>query len=79
MHSLNRNIAHDMDIKRKNNGGRPRTDRVNRMNIALSDEAVALLNTQPNKSAFIDALIRGEIAQVKCPDCGRVIKIKTED
>jgi hypothetical protein len=67
-----------MEIKRKNNGGRPRTDRVNRMNIVLSDEAIAQLANHPNKSAFIDALIKGEAAQIKCPDCGRVIIIKAE-
>jgi hypothetical protein len=67
-----------MSIKR-NKGGRPHTGRDNRMNIVLSNEAVALLAAQPNKSAFIDALIRGEVAQVECPHCGKVITIKTED
>lgn len=64
---------------KNNKGGRPRTGRDNRQTIKLSNEAVALLNAQPNKSAFIDALIRGEAAQVKCPKCGKVITIKTED
>jgi uncharacterized OB-fold protein len=49
------------------------------MNIVLSSEAVALLNAQPNKSAFIDALVRGEATQIKCPHCGKVFIIKTED
>lgn len=49
------------------------------MNIVLSNEAVALLNAQPNKSAFIDKLIRGEIVQIQCPHCGKIITIKTED
>jgi uncharacterized OB-fold protein len=47
--------------------------------IRLSDEALAVLNEQPNKTAFIDALIRGEIVQIKCPHCGKVITIKTEE
>jgi len=64
-----------MSIKR-NKGGRPHTGRDNRMNIVLSNEAVALLNAQPNKSAFIDALVRGESTQIKCPHCGKVIIIK---
>ena len=68
-----------METKRNTNGGRPHTDRVNRMNIVLSDEATQLLAGQKNKSAFIDALIRGEIAQVKCPKCGEVFTIKTEE
>jgi hypothetical protein len=67
-----------MEIKKRNSGGRPHTNRVNRMNIVLSDEAVALLNAQPNKSAFIDALIRGDVAQIKCPNCGKIITVKTE-
>jgi hypothetical protein len=67
-----------MSIKR-NKGGRPHTGRDNRMNIVLSDEAKALLAAQPNKSAFIDALIRGEIMQIQCPNCGHRITIKTED
>jgi hypothetical protein len=67
-----------MSIKR-NKGGRPHTGRDNRMNIVLSDEAVALLAAQPNKSAFIDALIRGEIVQIQCPHCGNTFTIKTED
>jgi uncharacterized OB-fold protein len=49
------------------------------MNIVLSNEAVALLNAQPNKSAFIDALVRGEATQIKCPHCGKTITIKTEE
>jgi uncharacterized OB-fold protein len=49
------------------------------MNIVLSDEAKALLAAQPNKSAFIDALIRGEIVQIQCPHCGNTFTIKTED
>ena len=64
-----------MSIKR-NKGGRPHTGRDNRMNIVLSNEAVALLNAQPNKSAFIDALVRGEATQIKCPHCGKVFTIK---
>jgi uncharacterized OB-fold protein len=47
--------------------------------IRLSDEALAVLNEQPNKTAFIDKLIRGEVAQVQCPHCGKVVTIKTED
>jgi uncharacterized OB-fold protein len=49
------------------------------MNIVLSDEAVALLAAQPNKSAFIDALIRGEVVQMQCPHCGKTFTIKTEE
>lgn len=69
-------FAPDMEQKRKNNGGRPHTDRTNRKNIKLSDEAIALLASCKNKSAFIDALIRGEAAQIKCPDCGKIFTIK---
>ncbi len=64
---------------KQNKGGRPHTGRDNRVTIKLSNEAVALLAAQPNKSAFIDKLIRGEVTQVKCPHCGKVITIKTED
>lgn len=65
-----------MNENRKYNGGRPRTGRDNRQTIKLSNEAIALLAAQPNKSAFIDALIRGEVAQIQCPHCGKVITIK---
>ena len=71
-------FAPDM-IKNSNKGGRPHTGRDNRQTIKLSNEAVALLAAQPNKSAFIDALIRGEAAQIKCPNCGKVITINTEE
>lgn len=67
-----------MDTNR-NKGGRPHTNRVNRTTIKLSNEAVALLSQQPNKSKFIDALIKGEVAQVKCPNCGKVLTIKKKD
>lgn len=60
---------------KKNKGGRPRTNLVNRTTIKLSNEAVALLTNQMNKSAFIDALIKGEIVLVKCPNCGELITI----
>ena len=63
----------------KNKGGRPRTDRNTAVTIRLSDEALAVLNEQPNKTAFIDKLIRGKVAQVECPHCGHRITIKTED
>lgn len=66
-------------MERRNKGGRPRTDRTNAVTVKLTDEAVAILNQHPRKSAFIDALIRGEVAQVKCPNYGAVITIKTED
>jgi len=62
-----------------NKGGRPRTGRENAVTIRLSDEALAVLNEQPNKTAFIDALIRGEVVQIQCPHCGKVFTIKTED
>jgi len=64
---------------KQNKGGRPHTGRDNRQTIKLSDEARAVLAAQPNMSAFVDALIRGEAAQVKCPHCGKVITIKTEE
>lgn len=65
-------------MERKNKGGRPRTDRTNAVTVKLTDEAVAILNQHPHKSAFIDALIRGEATQIKCPHCGKVFTIKTE-
>ena len=64
---------------KKNLGGRPRTGRNTSVTIKLSDEALAILNQQPNKTAFIDALVRGEVAQVQCPHCHKVFTIKTED
>jgi uncharacterized OB-fold protein len=64
---------------KQNKGGRPRTDRNTAVTIRLSDEALAVLNEQPNKTAFIDALIRGEVVQMQCPHCGKVFTIKTED
>jgi uncharacterized Zn-finger protein len=66
-------------MAQRNKGGRPRTDRNTAVTIRLSDEALAVLNEQPNKTAFIDALIRGEVSQVECPHCGKVFTIKTED
>ena len=66
-------------MEKKNKGGRPHTDRVNRTTIKLSNEAVELLASQRNKSAFIDALIKGEVAQVKCPHCGEIIIINTKE
>lgn len=66
-------------MSEKNKGGRPHTDRVNRTTIKLSNEAVELLASQRNRSAFIDALIKGEAVQMKCPHCGELITIKTED
>ena len=64
---------------KQNKGGRPHTGRDNRQTIKLSKEAVTVLATQPNKSAYIDALIRGEAAQICCPCCGATITIKTKD
>ena len=64
---------------KQNKGGRPHTGRDNRQTIKLSNEAMVLLNALSNKSAFIDKLVRGEVAQVKCPHCGKLITIKTED
>lgn len=66
-------------MAQRNKGGRPRTDRNTAVTIRLSDEALAVLNDQPNKTAFIDALIRGEIVQMQCPHCGKTFTIKTED
>lgn len=63
----------------KNKGGRPRTGRDIPVTIKLSDEALALLKTERNKSAFIDKLIRGEMAQVKCPCCGKVFLVRKEE
>jgi hypothetical protein len=68
-----------MNMAQKNKGGRPRTDRNTAVTIRLSDEALAVLQEQPNKTAFIDALIRGEIVQMQCPHCGNTFTIKTED
>lgn len=66
-------------MMQKGKGGRPRTGRNNPVTIKLSDEAVAVLKEHSNMTAFVDALIRGEAAQVKCPHCGKVITIKTDD
>ena len=63
----------------KNKGGRPHTDRTNPLSVKITDEAKDILKQHPRKSAFIDALIRGEAAQIKCPDCGKVIKLKAEE
>lgn len=65
-------------MEEKNKGGRPRTGRENAVTIRLSDEALAKLKQQPNKTAFIDALIRGTVTQIECPHCGKVITIKTD-
>lgn len=62
----------------KNKGGRPETDRKKPITVRLSNEAVALLNQEHNKSAFLDALIRGKAVKIECPHCGKVITIKTE-
>lgn len=59
-----------------NKGGRPRTGRDKPITIKLSDEAKALLDQKPNKTAFINALVRGDVAQVKCPHCGKVIELE---
>lgn len=66
-------------MAQKSKGGRPRTDRNTAVTIRLSDEALAVLNEQPNKTAFIDALIRGEVAQVECPHCHKTIVINIEN
>ena len=66
-------------MAQRNKGGRPRTDRNTAVTIRLSDEALAVLNEQPNKTAFIDKLIRGEIVQIQCPYCGKTFTIKTEE
>ena len=66
-------------MKQQSKGGRPRTGRDTSVTIKLSDEALAVLNGQPNKTAFIDALIRGDVSKVKCPHCGNLITIKTEE
>jgi hypothetical protein len=72
-------FASDMKQEKKHKGGRPHTGRDNRQTIKLSDEAIALLNAQSNKSAFIDALIRGDVVKIKCPNCGHQITVRTED
>lgn len=63
----------------KNKGGRPETDRKNAITVRISDESVALLDQEHNKSELIDSLIRGRVARIQCPHCGKVITIKTED
>lgn len=65
-------------MTQKNKGGRPETERKKPVTIRLSDEAVALLSNQSNKSAFIDSLIRGNLAQIECPNCHTIITIKAE-
>ena len=66
-------------MAQKNKGGRPRTGRDTPVTIKLSEDALRVLSNHPNKSAFIDELIRGEVAQVKCPKCGNTFTIKTEE
>jgi uncharacterized Zn-finger protein len=68
-----------MKDKTLNKGGRPRTGRDTPVTIKLSEDALRVLQEHPNKSAFIDALIRGDMAQVQCPHCHKVFTIKTED
>lgn len=68
-----------METIDKNKGGRPRTGRNIPVTVKLSDEALTLLKGERNKSAFIDRLIRGEVAQVKCPCCGEVFLIRKEE
>lgn len=68
-----------MKHETKNKGGRPQTGRNTAVTIRLSDEAIALLNQEPNKSAFLDGLIRGTTIKVKCPHCGNVFTLKTEE
>lgn len=65
-------------MTQKKKGGRPATERKTPITIRLSDEAVALLKNQSNKSAFIDSLIRGKLAQIECPNCHTIITIKAE-
>lgn len=59
--------------------GRPRTDRHNSVTVKLSGEAVALLEKERNKSAFVDSLIRGKVSRLECPNCGEVITVRKED
>ena len=66
-------------MSEKNKGGRPHTDRTNPLSVKITDEAKDILKQHSRKSAFIDALIRGEATQIKCPHCGKVITIKTKE
>ena len=63
----------------KNKGGRPKAGRENAKTFRLSDEAVALLEKERNKSAFVDSLIRGKVSRLECPNCGEVITVRKED
>lgn len=65
-------------MERKCKGGRPRTDRNTPVTVKLSDDALAVLQGEHNKSEFIDQLIQGKAVRLRCPHCGEVIPIKTE-
>ncbi len=60
----------------KNKGGRPNTGRDTTVSLRLSDEAVNLLKKEKNKSKFVDELICGKIARLKCPHCDNMIDIQ---
>ena len=64
--------------EKKSKGGRPRTDRNTPVTVKLSDDALAVLSQERNKSEFIDQLIQGKAVRLRCPHCGEVITIKTD-
>ena len=61
----------------KNKGGRPHTGRDKPITVKLSEESVQILSRQPNKSAFLDALIKdnSEGVTFPCPHCGKPVKL----
>jgi hypothetical protein len=63
----------------KGKGGRPRTDRTKPVTVRISDESQGILDGVPNKTELVDSLIRGDKAHIRCPRCGEVITINTED
>lgn len=66
-------------MEKKNKGGRPRTDRTKAVTFHISEEAARILDGEHNRSKLIDSLIRGKVARLQCPECGAIIKIKTEE
>lgn len=63
----------------RNRGGRPRTERSTPVTVRLSSQAVELLAGEHNKSALLDALIRGKAMKMRCPHCGGMITVKVEE
>lgn len=59
-------------------GGRPRTGRETAATFRLSDEAIALLGDVSNKSEYVDSIILGTHANIRCPHCGHIVHLNVE-